>query len=144
MNDRILLVEDNPDDVELTLLAFQRSRLRNEVLVARDGVEALEILHGTASVPAKPLPSLVLLDLKLPRVDGIEVLRRIREHPATRLLPVVILTSSVQERDLVETYAVGANSYIVKPVDFEQFLESARQIGMYWLMLNRNPPGAAD
>lgn len=140
MNNRILLIEDNPDDVDLTLLAFQRSRLANEVSVAKDGVEALEMLHGTDTKPPLPLPGIVLLDLKLPRVDGFEVLRRIRAHPTTRLLPVIVLTSSAQERDLVRTYASGANSYIVKPVDFEQFLESAQQIGMYWLLLNRNPP----
>lgn len=142
MINRILLVEDNQDDIELTLLAFQRSRLSNIVSVARDGEEALRMLHGTEDTPPLPLPAIVLLDLKLPRVDGFEVLRRIREHPSTRLLPVIVLTSSGQERDLVQTYASGANSYIVKPVDFEQFLESALQIGMYWLMLNRNPPEA--
>lgn len=144
MINRILLVEDNQDDIELTLLAFQRSRLSNIVSVARDGEEALRMLHGTADTPPLPLPAIVLLDLKLPRVDGFEVLRRIREHPSTRLLPVIVLTSSGQERDLVQTYASGANSYIVKPVDFEQFLESALQIGMYWLMLNRNPPEAGS
>lgn len=138
---RILLVEDNPDDVELTLIAFRRSKLVNDVVVATDGDEALAILHGTADRPPQPLPSVVLLDLKLPRVDGFEVLARIRAHPATKLLPVVILTSSAQERDIVQTYASGANSYIVKPVDFEQFVESAQQIGMYWLMLNARPPG---
>jgi CheY-like chemotaxis protein len=137
---RILLVEDNPDDIELTVLAFGRSKLVNEVIVAHDGVEALEILHGTPSKPPQPPPMLVLLDLKLPRVDGFEVLRKIRQHPSTRLLPVVVLTSSAQERDLVQTYSIGANSYIVKPVDFEQFMVAAQQIGMYWLMLNRNPP----
>lgn len=137
---RILLVEDNPDDIDLTILAFGRSNLVNEVIVARDGVEALEMLHGTPAKPPQPPPMLVLLDLKLPRVDGFEVLRQIRQHPATRLLPVVVLTSSAQERDLVQTYSIGANSYIVKPVDFEQFMVAAQQIGMYWLMLNRNPP----
>jgi two-component system response regulator len=140
MINRILLVEDNQDDVDLTVLAFQRSHLANIVSVARDGAEALEILHGTDEKPPQPLPAIVLLDLKLPRIDGFEVLRRIREHPTTRLLPVIVLTSSAQERDLIRTYASGANSYIVKPVDFEQFLQSAQQIGMYWLMLNRNPP----
>jgi len=139
---RILLVEDNPDDVELTMIAFRRSKLVNEVVVAADGAEALALLHGTADRPPQPLPSLVLLDLKLPRIDGFEVLARIRQHPATKLLPVVILTSSAQERDIVQTYSSGANSYIVKPVDFEQFIESALQIGMYWLMLNAKPPGA--
>ena len=142
MINRILLVEDNPDDIELTLLAFQRSRLANSVSVARDGEDALRMLHGNEDTPPLPLPAIVLLDLKLPRVDGFEVLRRIREHPSTRLLPVIVLTSSSQERDLIRTYGSGANSYIVKPVDFEQFLESAQQIGMYWLMLNRNPPEA--
>jgi two-component system response regulator len=141
---RILLVEDNPDDVELTLLAFQRSKLMNEIIVAADGVEALEMLHGTGDRAPIPLPVLVLLDLKLPRLDGFEVLARIRAHEATRLLPVVILTSSAQERDIVQTYASGANSYIVKPVDFEQFIESAQQIGMYWLMLNAGLPGAGE
>ena len=142
MINRILLVEDNQDDIELTLLAFQRSHLTNIVSVAHDGEEALRMLHGSEDAPPLPLPAIVLLDLKLPRVDGFEVLRRIREHPSTRLLPVIVLTSSAQERDLIRTYASGANSYIVKPVDFEQFLESAQQIGMYWLMLNRNPPEA--
>lgn len=140
MINRILLVEDNPDDIDLTLLAFQRSHLTNIVSVAKDGEEAIRMLHGSEETPPLPLPAIVLLDLKLPRVDGFEVLRRIREHPSTRLLPVIVLTSSAQERDLIRTYASGANSYIVKPVDFEQFLESAQQIGMYWLMLNRNPP----
>lgn len=140
---RILLVEDNEDDVELTLLAFKRHNLANDIDIARDGVIALEMLHGKDGNTPRPLPTVVLLDLKLPRLDGFEVLRRIREHPATALLPVVVLTSSAQERDRVNTYANGANSYIVKPVDFEQFIEAARQIGMYWLMLNYPPPLAA-
>lgn len=144
MTKRILLVEDNPDDVELTMIAFQRSNLVNEVLVAHDGEEALAILYGTADQPPHPLPALVLLDLKLPRVDGFEVLARIRAHESTRLLPVVVLTSSAQERDIAQTYASGANSYIVKPVDFEQFIDSAQQIGMYWLMLNAKPPGVSE
>ena len=144
MTMRILLVEDNPDDVELTLIAFRRSNLVNEVLVANDGEEALALLHGTAGRPPAPLPALVLLDLKLPRVDGFEVLSRIRSHEATKLLPVVVLTSSAQERDIVQTYSSGANSYIVKPVDFEQFITSAQQIGMYWLMLNAKPPGVSE
>jgi two-component system, response regulator len=137
---RILLVEDSEDDIELTLIAFRRQQLANQVVIARDGQEALEILHGTASRPAQPLPAVVLLDLKLPRRDGFEVLDAIRRHPHTRLLPVVVLTSSAQERDRLQTYRLGANSYIVKPVDFEQFLEATRQIGMYWLMLNTAPP----
>jgi two-component system, response regulator len=139
---RILLVEDNEDDIELTLIAFRRQQLANELVIARDGQEALEILHGTPSRPAQPLPAVVLLDLKLPRRDGFEVLDAIRAHPRTHLLPVVVLTSSAQERDRLKTYRLGANSYIVKPVDFEQFLEAARQIGMYWLMLNTAPPDA--
>ncbi|HEX6640886.1 MAG TPA: response regulator [Thermoanaerobaculia bacterium] len=137
---RILLVEDNEDDIELTLIAFRRQQLANEMVIARDGQQALEILHGTPSKPAQPLPAVVLLDLKLPRRDGFEVLDAIRAHPHTQLLPVVVLTSSSQERDRLKTYRLGANSYIVKPVDFEQFLEAARQIGMYWLMLNTAPP----
>lgn len=141
---RILLVEDNPDDAELTMLAFERSNITNEVILARDGAEALAMLHGTAETPAAPLPMLILLDLNLPRIDGFEVLRKIREHPATRLLPVVVLTSSAQERDMMRTYTSGANSYIVKPVDFGQFLESARQIGLYWLMLNHPAPGIEE
>jgi len=137
---RILLVEDNEDDIELTLIAFRRQQLANEVIIARDGQEALEILHGTPVRPAQPLPVVVLLDLKLPRRDGFEVLDAIRAHASTHLLPVVVLTSSAQERDRLRTYSRGANSYIVKPVDFEQFLEAARQIGLYWLMLNTAPP----
>lgn len=137
---RILLVEDNEDDIELTLLAFERHNLSNEVAVARDGQAALDLLHGTATTPPQALPLVVLLDLKLPRFDGDEVLQRIREHPRTRLLPVVMLTSSAEERDRLRTYSHGVNSYIVKPIDFENFVEAARQIGMYWLMLNSAPP----
>ena len=133
---RILLVEDNEDDIELTLIAFRRHNLANQIVVARNGAEAIDYLHAPDAV----LPTVVLLDLKLPRMDGTAVLRRIREHPATHLLPVVMLTSSAQERDRHSTYALGANSYIVKPVDFEQFVTSAQQIGMYWLMLNAPPP----
>lgn len=135
---RILLVEDTPDDVELTLIAFRRHNLANEVVVRTDGHAALDYLHGGTH----GLPSVVLLDLKLPGIDGVEVLRRIREHASTRLLPVVVLTSSAEERDRLKAYALGANSFIVKPVDFEQFIEAARQIGMYWLVLNAAPPEA--
>jgi len=134
----ILLVEDEPDDIELTRLALEKSRIANNIFVAQDGVEALEMLHG--SDPEMPLPALVLLDLKLPRLDGIEVLRRIRAHERTRFLPVVVLTSSREERDLIETYKLGVNSYVVKPVDFDQFVEAARHIGMYWLLLNNRAP----
>jgi CheY-like chemotaxis protein len=139
---RILLIEDNEDDIELTKIAFARAHVTNELLVARDGVEALELLHGSRDrEPLRP-PAVVLLDLKLPRLDGLAVLERIRAHPSTRLLPVVVLTSSAQERDLLQTYALGANSYIVKPVDFEQFLAAAQSIGMYWLKLNHPAPPA--
>jgi two-component system, response regulator len=134
----ILLVEDNPDDEALTLRAFRKSNVRNEVVVARDGVEALDYLFCTGAWIAREpvLPQVVLLDLKLPRLDGIEVLRRIRADERTRLLPVVVLTSSKEERDLLDSYSIGANSYVRKPVDFEQFLEAARSLGLYWLVLN--------
>jgi len=140
----ILLVEDNQDDEELALLAFERSNLANEVIVARDGVEALDYLFGTgtyAGRDAGQLPQVVLLDLKLPRVDGLEVLRQIRGDSRTRRLPVVILTSSREEQDLIESYELGVNSYVRKPVDFAQFIEAARQLQLYWLVLNEAPPG---
>lgn len=136
----ILLVEDNPDDVELTRLALARSNILNELIVASDGVETLELLHGAGGVPPQPQPLVELLDLKLPRLDGFEVLARIRAHPSTAHLPVVVMTASSQERDLTGRYQSGANSYIVKPVDFEQFMVAAQTIGMYWLMLNHNAP----
>ncbi|MGE3074437.1 MAG: response regulator [Dehalococcoidia bacterium] len=137
---RILLVEDNPDDEELTIRAFKKNNLANEIIVARDGVEALEYFFpkGTSSPP--PLPQLVLLDLKLPRVSGLEVLKVLRADQRTRRLPVVILTSSGEERDLVEGYELGANSYIRKPVDFDEFIEGVRQLGLYWLVLNQPSP----
>jgi two-component system response regulator len=134
----ILLVEDNPDDVELTLRAFRKNNIANEIRVARDGAEALEHLHGQEA--ANGLPAVVLLDLKLPKVDGLAVLRRIREDERTALLPVVILTSSREERDLVSGYSLGANSYVRKPVDFGEFVEAVKQLGLYWLMLNEVPP----
>lgn len=139
----ILLVEDNPDDVDLTLRAFRKSNVANEVVVARDGVEALDYLFATGSHAdrdADALPQLVLLDLKLPRLDGLQVLERIRGNPKTKLLPVVILTSSTEERDLVSGYALGANSYVRKPVDFQEFVDAVRQLGLYWLLLNQRPP----
>jgi len=140
----ILLVEDNPDDVELTLHAFEESRSANEIVVARDGAEALEYLGlsaaGPARDPRRPVPEVVLLDLKLPKVDGLEVLRRIRAGERTRYLPVVILTSSREEQDVVQSYDLGANSFVRKPVDFVQFIEAARQLGLYWLVLNELPP----
>ncbi|MBI3977154.1 MAG: response regulator [Chloroflexi bacterium] len=138
----ILLVEDNPDDEALTLRAFKKSNILNEVVVARDGQQALDFLFGGATGAEDSLdtPQVILLDLKLPKVDGLEVLRRIRADERTRLLPVIILTSSVEERDLVESYRLGANSYVRKPVDFEQFVEAVRQLGLYWLVLNEAPP----
>ena len=137
----ILLVEDNPDDVELTLRSLRENGIHNQVVVAKDGVEALELLHGSGPEPTPPpLPAVVLLDLNLPKVDGIEVLRRIREHPRTRLLPVVVLTSSNEERDVVTSYGLGANSFVRKPVDFDEFHRAARQLSLYWLVLNEPPP----
>ncbi|HZR24770.1 MAG TPA: response regulator [Vicinamibacterales bacterium] len=139
----ILLVEDNPDDVELTLRAFKKSRVMNEVVVAHDGVEALDYLFATGSYAYRDpnqLPQIVLLDLKLPRIDGLHVLERLRAHPKTRLLPVVILTSSTEQRDLASGYRLGANSYVRKPVDFQEFVEAVRQLGLYWLLLNQQPP----
>ncbi len=138
---RILLVEDNPDDIELTLRALNKSKIVNEVVVAHDGAEALELLFG-GDLAEHP-PEIILLDLKLPKVDGPEVLRRIRAEPSTRRLPVVVLTSSTEERDLVVMYEGGANSFIHKPVDFEQFTESVRQLGLYWLVLNIGAPAPA-
>lgn len=138
----ILLVEDNPDDVELTLRSLSKSKVVNEVVVARDGVEALEYLLGDGGDSGEkpfPLPEVVLLDLKLPKVDGLEVLRRIRDHARTKLLPVVVLTSSDEEPDLVESYRLGANSYIRKPVDFVRFAEAIRHLELYWMVLNESP-----
>ncbi|MGH7438377.1 MAG: response regulator [Polyangiaceae bacterium] len=144
VNKVILLVEDNDDDVALTLRAFGKSGVSNEVVVVRDGVQALDYLFGTgeyAEHGPHELPQVVLLDLKLPRVDGLEVLRKIRSEERTRRLPVVVLTSSNEQRDLVDSYNFGANSYVRKPVDFAQFLEAARQLGLYWLVLNQRPRG---
>lgn len=138
---KILLVEDNPDDEVLTLRALKRNNILNKVVVARDGVEALDYLDGCGS---DDLPEVVLLDLKLPRIDGLEVLRRIREDRKTRRIAVVILTSSNEDRDIIAGYDLGANSYIRKPVDFEQFMEAVRQLGLYWLVLNVSAPSAVD
>jgi two-component system, response regulator len=135
----ILLVEDNPDDEALTLRSLKKSKVCNEVRIARDGAEALALLCGDASDDLTPLPELVLLDLKLPKIDGLEVLRQIRSNHRTKFLPVVILTSSDEEKDLVESYELGANSYIRKPVDFDQFAEAVKQLQLYWLVLNRSP-----
>jgi two-component system response regulator len=128
-------VEDNPSDVQLTLHALGRYGLTNRIRVVRDGAEALEFLFARGA----DLPKVVMLDLKLPRVDGIEVLRAVRANPRTRTIPVVVLTSSAEDRDIAETYGLGANSYIVKPVDFQQFTEAVRQIGLYWVLLNQPP-----
>lgn len=132
----IVLIEDNPDDEALTLRALKKNGIANEVIVLRDGAEALDFFLK----PDAPSPHLVLLDLKLPRIDGLEVLRRLRDEARTAMLPIVVLTSSNEERDLVESYRLGANSYIRKPVDFEQFTESVRQLGLYWLVLNQVAP----
>jgi len=139
----ILLVEDNADDEALSMRAFERNKIRNPVVCVRDGQEALDWLFGTGAHADKApdaRAAVVLLDLKLPKVDGLEVLRRIRENPATRLTPVVILTSSTEERDRLSGYSLGANSYIRKPVDFAEFVEAVRQLGLYWLVLNEPPP----
>ncbi|MGA8149264.1 MAG: response regulator [Gallionellaceae bacterium] len=140
MNDKtILLVEDNPDDEALTLRALTKNNITNKVTVARDGQEALDYFFGEGA-SANPLPAMVLLDLKLPKIDGLEVLRRIRADQRTRLQPIVILTSSKEEQDIVSGYRLGANSYIRKPVDFDQFVEAIRQLGLYWLVLNEPAP----
>jgi two-component system, response regulator len=140
INAPILLVEDNPDDEALTRRAFKRSNIANHMHVVRDGQEALDHLFGEGSA-TREAPALILLDLKLPKVDGLEVLKQIRSHHHTRLVPVVILTSSREETDLVAGYGSGANSYVRKPVDFDQFSESVRQLGLYWLVVNESPPG---
>lgn len=143
MSGKILLVEDNPSDVDLTIRAFQRSRIANEIVVAEDGQEALDYLRGMgkwAGRDVSELPALTLLDLKLPKVSGLEVLREIRADPATRRMPVVILTSSGEEKDLAAGYDLGGNSYICKPVDFSQFAAAIEHLGLYWLVLNQPPP----
>ncbi len=135
----ILLVEDNPDDEALTLRAFHKNRINNPVVVARDGVEALDYLFATGAHAGRDvsvMPAVILLDLKLPRIDGLEVLRRIRANERTSLLPVVILTTSKEQQDIYEGYSLGANSYIRKPVDFEKFIHAVGQLGVYWLVLN--------
>ncbi len=144
MNEKvILLVEDNPDDEELTLLALKQGNIVNEVIVAHDGVEALDYLFATGQHAGRDpsrLPQLVLLDLKLPRQDGLEVLRRLRADPRTQLIPVVVLTCSSEEEDVVASYRLGANSYVRKPVEFHRFADAVRQLGLYWLLLNEAPP----
>jgi CheY-like chemotaxis protein len=138
----ILLVEDNPHDEKLTVHALEKSNLVNEIVVAHDGVQALDYLFGTGSYEGRDtsvMPALVLLDLKLPKVDGLDVLKRIRAEECTKCLPVVILTSSKEEQDIVESYNLGVNSYVCKPVDFSEFMEAARELGLYWLLLNQSP-----
>ncbi|HJU84718.1 MAG TPA: response regulator [Holophagaceae bacterium] len=142
MSKVILLVEDNPDDQELTLIAFRDSHIANEVVLAKDGAEALDYLFGMGAHAGRDLrsmPSVVLLDLKLPKVDGLEVLARMRADERTRLVPVVILTSSKEQEDVARSYQLGANSYVRKPVDFSQFLDAAKELGLYWLVLNEPP-----
>ena len=139
----ILLVEDNPDDVTLTQRALKKSHILNKLVVAKDGAEALDYIFGTGSYTGRDLsnmPEVILLDLKLPKIDGLEVLKRIRSEKRTKLLPVVILTSSKEENDLINGYTLGANSYIRKPVNFNQFVEAIHQLGLYWLVLNEAPP----
>jgi CheY-like chemotaxis protein len=138
---KILLVEDNPDDVALTMRALKSHNITNEVIVAQDGAQAIDYLFGAeGSSESDELPAVVLLDLKLPKVNGMEVLHRIRSDERTRLLPVVILTSSDEERDVIEGYSQGANSYVRKPVDFVEFTQAAKQLGLYWLLMNQAPP----
>jgi two-component system response regulator len=138
----ILLVEDNPNDAELTLHALREKNIANRIVWLHDGAEALDFLFGAdayAGRNANPTPKVILLDLKLPKVDGLEVLKRVKSDPRTRLIPVVVMTSSREESDIIESYHYGVNSYVVKPVDFEQFTESARILGMYWALLNQPP-----
>ncbi len=142
-NKMIMLLEDNADDEALTLRALRKNNIQNEVVVAHDGVEALDYLFGTgphAGRDTRIKPLVVLLDLKLPKIDGLEVLRRLRADERTKFIPVVVLTSSKEEQDLINSYSFGCNSYIRKPVDFVQFVEAVRQLGLYWLVLNEAPP----
>lgn len=144
----ILLVEDCPDDVELTMRALKKNNIRNEIIVANDGVEALDFLFGTGKYAGRDLnrmPALIVLDLKLPKIEGLEVLRTVRADERTRLLPVVILTSSKEEKDMLRGYALGTNSYVRKPIDFDQFTDAVGLLGLYWLSINEAPPpkGAA-
>lgn len=143
MSKAILLVEDNPNDEELTVRAFKKNHISNEIIVAHNGAEALDYLFKTgayAGQDAEDLPQLIILDLKLPKIGGLEVLRRLRAYEATRYLPVVILTSSMEEQDLVEGYRLGTNAYVRKPVNFLEFMEAVKQLGMFWLLLNERAP----
>jgi two-component system response regulator len=137
----ILLVEDSQDDIDLTLLALEKHRIANHIHVVRDGAEALDFIFGGEAGTGAEVPKFILLDLKLPKVDGLEVLRRLKADARTQKVPVVMMTSSREERDVVESYRLGVNSYIVKPVDFAQFSEAVRQLGLYWLVLNHRPQG---
>jgi two-component system response regulator len=139
-NIEILLVEDNPKDVELTLHALKKNNLANRIHVARDGQEALDLFFGPATNGHAPKPKLVLLDLKLPKVHGLEVLRRLKGDPQTKAIPVVVMTSSTIEKDMVESYNLGVNSYLQKPIDFNDFIASAKTLGLYWLLMNKMPP----
>lgn len=139
----MMLIEDNPDDEALTLRALKKNNITNEIVVARDGVEALDYLFGTGKYSGRDtsaLPVVILLDLKLPKVDGLEVLRRLRADPRTKLVPIVILTTSNEEKDITEGYNLNANSYVRKPVNFDDFTEAVRHLGLYWLLLNEAPP----
>lgn len=140
----ILLVEDNPNDLELTLVALEKSKLANDVIVIRDGGEALQYLDATDAYKDRPSgnPAVILLDLKLPKVDGLEVLRHVRESPVLKSTPVVMLTSSKEEQDLVRSYELGVNAYVVKPVDFQEFIKAISDLGVFWAVLNEPPPGS--
>jgi two-component system response regulator len=141
----ILLVEDNPDDVQLTLRAFRKNKIANDIIVVRDGVEALDYLFGTGAYAGRDTsdePKIILLDLKLPKLNGIQVLERLRADDRTALIPVVVLTSSKEEQDMICSYRNGANSYVRKPVDFNEFIEAVREIGLYWLLINEAPVGS--
>jgi two-component system, response regulator len=140
----VLLVEDNDDDAELTIRGLRRANIDNPVDIARDGQEALEYLFGTGEQAPQRVPSIVLLDLKLPRIDGLDVLKRIRAEERTRLVPVVILTSSSEDRDLINAYDLGANGYVCKPIEFDEFTGAIEQVGVYWLTINRSAPFADD
>ena len=142
----IMLVEDNPDDEELTLRALRKANIANEVFVARDGTEALDFLFSTGRYSERrplPMPAVVLLDLKLPKLNGIDVLKRMRAEPRTKLIPVVVLTSSSEDEDMLKSYQSGANSYVRKPVEFSSFANAVTQLGMYWMLLNQVPPSRA-
>jgi two-component system, response regulator len=139
----ILLVEDNPDDVELTLLAFEEGDIRNQIVVARDGEEAVDYIFGTGQYAGRDtdvLPAVILLDLKLPKINGLDVLKRVRSEPRTSCLPIVVLTSSKEDEDIIKSYSLGANAYVRKPVDYGEFVQAAKTLGLFWLLHNETPP----